>query len=87
MRQLSDYLLSVSNNQGYMIWIWILAISFITYLITRYIILRAISNLFRKTSTDLDDILIDKGLFNRLSYIVPLLIIYNLIYFLLVLLS
>ena len=79
MKQLSDYILSVSNNQGYMIWIWILAISFITYLITRYVILRAISNLFRKTSTDLDDILIDKGLFNRLSYIVPLLIIYNLI--------
>ena len=79
MKQLSDYILSASNNQGYMIWIWILAISFITYLITRYIILRAISNLFRKTSTDLDDILIDKGLFNRLSYIVPLLIIYNLI--------
>jgi miniconductance mechanosensitive channel len=79
MKQLSDYILSASNNQGYMIWIWILAISFITYLITRYVILRAISNLFRKTSTDLDDILIDKGLFNRLSYIVPLLIIYNLI--------
>ena len=78
MKQLSDYILLASNNQGYMIWIWILAISFITYLVTRYVILRTISNLFKKTSTNLDDILIDKGLFNRLSYVVPLLIIYNL---------
>ena len=78
MKQLSDYILLASNNQGYMIWIWILAISFITYLVTRYVILRTISNLFKKTSTELDDILIDKGLFNRLSYVVPLLIIYNL---------
>ena len=78
MKQLSDYILSASNNQGYMIWIWIIAISFIAYLVTRYIILRTISNLFKKTSTELDDVLIDKGLFNRLSYVVPLLIIYNL---------
>ena len=78
MKQLSDYILSASNNQGYMIWVWIIAISFIAYLVTRYIILRTISNLFKKTSTELDDVLIDKGLFNRLSYVVPLLIIYNL---------
>ena len=79
MNQLTDYILSISNNQeGYMIWIWIIAVSFIAYLITRYVILRIISSLFKKTSTKLDDILIDKGLFNRLSYVIPLLIIYNL---------
>ena len=80
MNQLTDYILSISNNQeGYMIWIWIIAVSFIAYLITRYVILRIISSLFKKTSTKLDDILIDKGLFNRLSYVIPLLIIYNFI--------
>ena len=78
MKQLSDYILSASNNQDYMIWIWIVSISFISYLVTRYVILRVISSLFKKTSTELDDILIDKGLFNRLSYVVPLLIVYNL---------
>ena len=40
--------------------------------------IKAISNLFKKTSTELDDILIEKGLFNRLSYAVPLILIYNL---------
>lgn len=78
MKQLSDYILSASNNQDYMIWIWIVSISFISYLVTRYVILRTISSLFKKTSTELDDILIEKGLFNRLSYVVPLLIVYNL---------
>ena len=77
MKQVLDSVLSISANQGYMVFIWILLISFIAYLITRYIILKSISSLFKKTSTDIDDILIEKGLFNRLSYIIPLLIIFN----------
>ena len=77
MKQALDSVLSISANQGYMVFIWILFISFIAYLITRYIILKSISSLFKKTSTDIDDILIEKGLFNRLSYIIPLLIIFN----------
>ncbi len=77
MKQVLDSVLSISANQGYMVFIWILFISFIAYLITRYIILKSISSLFKKTSTDIDDILIEKGLFNRLSYIIPLLIIFN----------
>ena len=78
MQTLSDYILSASNNQGYIIWILVFAIGLIAYLVSRYVLLRVISNLFKKTSTQLDDILIDQGLFNRLSYVVPLIIIYNL---------
>ena len=37
-----------------------------------------ISSFFKKTSTDLDDILIEKGVLNRLSYFIPLIFIYNL---------
>ena len=78
MQQISEYILAVSNDQWYVIWIIVLVVSYLTYLITRYIVLKAISNLFKKTSTQLDDILIEKGLFNRLSYAVPLILIYNL---------
>ena len=49
------------------------------YLITRFIIMRIVSRIFRKTATKLDDILIEKGLFNKLSYLVPIAIIYNFI--------
>ena len=38
-----------------------------------------VSRFFRKTSTQFDDILIDKGFLNRLSYIVPLVIVYIMI--------
>jgi len=78
MQTLSNYILSASNDQGYVILILVAAIGFSTYLVSRYVILRVISNLFKKTSTQLDDVLIDRGLFNRLSYVVPLLIIFNL---------
>ena len=38
-----------------------------SYLISNKILIRLISNLFKKTSTKLDDILIEKGFLNRLS--------------------
>jgi len=44
----------------------------------RYVVLKAIFHLFEKTSTKLDDILIEKGFLNKVSYIIPLVIFYNL---------
>jgi len=41
-------------------------------------VLKLITHFFKKTSTDLDDILVEKGVLNRLSYLVPLIFIYNL---------
>ena len=49
-----------------------------SYLISNNILIRLISNLFKKTSTKLDDILIEKGFLNRLSKLIPLIIFYNL---------
>ena len=49
-----------------------------SYLISNKILIRLISNLFKKTSTKLDDILIEKGFLNRLSNLIPLIIFYNL---------
>ena len=78
MQKLLNYILSISNEQLYIIYLIVAIISFLLYLFTRYIILKSISKIFKKTSTNLDDILIEKGVLNRLSYFVPLIFIYNL---------
>jgi len=43
----------------------------------RYIVLKVIFHFFQKTSNKYDDILIEKGLFNRLSYLPSILLMYN----------
>ena len=55
-------------------------ISLVAFYITGKIILTLLNRLFRKTSTDLDDILINRNVFNRLAYLVPALIFYNFAY-------
>jgi len=76
MKFIQDSITTMASNQLY-IYMLILAFSFVVYLITRFVVIKTISHFFKKTSTDLDDILIEKGLFNRLSYLPPLFIIYN----------
>jgi len=78
MQKLLNYILSVSNDQWYVVYLAVIIISYLMYLVTRHIILKSISHFFKKTSTNLDDILIEKGVLNRLSYLVPLIFIYNL---------
>ena len=75
---MQNYILSISNEKLYIIYFIVIAISILLYLINRYIILKSISRIFKKTSTNLDDILIEKGVLNRLSYFIPLIFIYNL---------
>ena len=53
-----------------------LGLSLLSYLITNFILSNIVSRFFKKTKTKIDDILIDKGLLNRLSHIIPLLVIY-----------
>ena len=52
--------------------------SYIFFLASKIIILKPINSWFRKTKTKLDDIFLQSGFFNRLIYLVPLLILYNL---------
>ena len=61
----------------YLSYLGLILLSFFAYLLTRYVILRFIVRIFEKTSTDIDDILIQNGFLNRISYAIPLLIIYN----------
>ena len=78
MQNLLNYILSISNNQMYIIYIIVIIISFLLYFFPRYIILKSISKIFKKTKTEFDDILVERGVLNRLSYFIPLVFIYNL---------
>ena len=77
MEILNHYILDI-KEQKYILLAITLSISFFSYALMRYVVLKAISRLFEKTSTKLDDILIETGFLNRISYIVPLIISYNL---------
>ena len=55
-------------------------ISLLAFYIMEKIILTLLTRMFRKTSTDLDDILVNRNVFNRLAYLVPALIFYNFAY-------
>ena len=77
MENLNDYILNLFE-QKYILLGAILCLSIFSYLFMRYIVIKALFHLFQKTSNTIDDILIENGLFNRLSYILPLIIFYNL---------
>ena len=74
---LMESILSLSD-QKYILFGIVLFITFLSYILMRYVVIKAIFHLFEKTSTKLDDIFIEQGFLNRLSYIVPLIILYNL---------
>ncbi len=54
----------------------ILFASWLSYLFSCRIILVLLRKIFKKTATHLDDVLIERGVLNRLAYAVPLLVIY-----------
>ncbi len=58
--------------------IGILLLGYIAYLITSRYVLRLIKKIAQKTKTKFDDAIIESRALNRLAYIVPVLIIYNL---------
>ncbi len=80
MNTFQDLIVSVNGMGDYAVWTLVLLFSVSGYVVGRYIILRVISKLFLKTENKLDDILIDERVFDRLSYVVPLLIIYNFVH-------
>ena len=78
MQDLLDQILSLSNDQWYVAYLIIGVICILLYLVTGRILLNSISHFFKKTSTNIDDILIDKKVFHRLPYLIPLIFVYNL---------
>jgi len=55
-------------------------LSLLAFWITEKIIIKLLTKMLQKTSTQLDDILIKRNVFKRLTYIVPALIFYNFAY-------
>ncbi len=64
------------NGGPYILAAVILGVSWLSYLFSCRIILKILKKIFKKTATHLDDILIEKGVLNRLAFSVPLLVIY-----------
>ncbi len=52
--------------------------SYLSFLVAKIVILKPLNSWFIKTKTSFDDIFFESGFFNRLIYLVPLLILYNL---------
>jgi miniconductance mechanosensitive channel len=55
----------------------LLLLSLVLYFITKHYIIKAVLKLVEKTKTKLDDILLKKVMLRRLSFIVPLIVIYS----------
>ncbi len=56
------------------------ALSFVIYFITRHYVVKAVTVLIRRSKTKYDDMLLQKDMLRRLSYIAPLIVIYSLSY-------
>lgn len=70
-----DMLLDMQGGSYILVAVILLA-SWLSYLFSCRIILVLLRKLFKQTATHLDDILIEQGVLNRLSYAVPLIVIY-----------
>ena len=78
MKKLIDNLHYVDVEDPYIILLISILFAYILFLVTNQIILRSIAKIFRKTSTKLDDILLEQKVFNKLPYLIPLIFLYSL---------
>ena len=77
MQDSQEFIQSLFSDQWYSSYLLIGILCLVAYFITSRILLRTVSHLFKKTSTKFDDILIEQRVFNKLPYLVPLIILYN----------
>ena len=76
-------LISIPLSDGYLLELplhisipFIIICSYLSYFITKNILIKTLNKIIIKTSTNIDDILVEKSVFNNLAYIAPLLILY-----------
>jgi len=55
----------------------LLSISFVVFILAKNLLLKSLKQIFKRTSTQVDDQLVAQGFFTRLSYLIPLAIIHN----------
>jgi len=77
MKTIQNLVLLITDERWYILYSVVLVLSAILYLVSSRVILRGISVFFQKTSTQFDDILLEKKVFNRLPLMIPLIFIYN----------
>ena len=77
MQDFQEFTKSVFSGQWYTSYLVIGILCLMAYFITSRILLRTVSHLFKRTSTQFDDILIEQRVFNKLPFLVPLVILYN----------
>ena len=77
MQIIQNLILSITDDRWYILYAVVIIFSALLYLISSRVILRAISMFFQKTSTEFDDVLIEKKVFNRLPLLIPLIFFYN----------
>ena len=78
MKKLIDNLQYVDIENPYVSSLVAIFFAYILFLITNQIILRSIAKIFRKTSTQFDDVLLEQKVFNKLPYLIPLIFLYSL---------
>ena len=78
MEMLIDSLYIVIKNNPFVKYLIAIIFAYILFLITKKVVLKTISKIFEKTSTTLDDVLINKNVFSKLPYLIPLVFLYSL---------
>ena len=78
MKKLIDNLHYVDIENPHIILLISILFAYILFLVTNQIILRSIAKIFRRTSTEFDDILLEQKVFNKLPYLIPLIFLYSL---------
>jgi len=63
-----------------LIFLGVVIFAYTVYLITKKILVRAVSSVVKKTKTQIDDIILNEKLLSKISYLAPLIVIYQFIY-------
>ena len=77
MEHFLKYILQFGEYQSFAVYLIVAIASYIIYIFSSRLILKSISHFVKKTSTEIDDILIEKKVFHNLPYMVPLIFLYN----------
>ena len=78
MEILINSLYIVTKNNPFVKYLIAIICAYILFFLTKKVVLKTISKIFEKTSTTLDDVLINKNVFSKLPYLIPLVFLYSL---------
>jgi len=66
------------KNNPFVKYLIAIIFAYILFFVTKKVVLKTIFKIFEKTSTTLDDVLINKNVFSKLPYLIPLVFLYSL---------